>query len=140
MEYLITIKKPYVDYILVHRKIFEVRKVVPKKLRCGDIIYFCVKGNGNMVVGRFDVAGVISTSTRAVRYGYLPNTMVKADDLTRYMGNPDLEDVETILNRKVYLIVISCVRSVKPFHVSLLGLKSAPQGFVKIDSSKIIRK
>ena len=140
MEYLITIKQPYVDYIFLHKKIYEVRKVVPKKLCCGDVIYFCVKGNGNMVVGRFDVGGIISTTTRGVRYGYLHDTMVKADDLMRYMGNPDLEDVETILNRKLYLIIINYVRNVRPFHVSLLGLKSAPQGFVKIDSSKIIRK
>lgn len=140
MKYLITIKQPYVDYIFLHKKIYEVRKVVPKELCWVDVIYFCVKGNGNMVVGRFDVAGVISTSTKEVMNKYLPDTMVKKDDLVRYMGNPDLEDIETILNRKVYLIIINYVRNVRPFHVSLLGLKSAPQGFVKIDSSKIIRK
>lgn len=140
MKYLITIKQPYVDYIFLHKKIYEVRKVVPKELSWVDVIYFCVKGNGNMVVGRFDVAGVISTYTKEVINKYLPDTMIKKDDLMRYMGNPDLEDIETILNRKVYLIIINYVRNVRPFHVSLLGLKSAPQGFVKIDSSKIIRK
>ena len=140
MEYLITIKQPYVDYIFLHKKIYEVRKVVPKKLCCGDIIYFCVKGNGNIVVGRFDVGGIIYTTTRKVIRKYLKDTMVTDDDLIRYMGYKTLDDFEIVLERKVYLIIINHVRNVRPFHVSLLGLKSAPQGFVKIDSSKIIRK
>lgn len=140
MEFLITIKQPCVDYIFLHRKIYEVRKVIPKKLCLGDVIYFCVKGNGNMVVGCFDVGGIISTSAKKVKDCYLSDTMIRVCDLIRYMGNPYIEDIGRILNRKVYLIIINCVRNVKPFHVSLLGLKSAPQGFVKIDSSKIKRK
>lgn len=140
MEYLITIKQPYVDFIFQHKKIYEVRKVVPKGLSNDDVIYFCVKGNGNLVVGSFIVDDVLFFPVALVRKYYLTETMIDGWDLIRYVRKNSSEKLSDIHNRWINLIKITKVKKIKPFHVGLLGLKSAPQNFVKIDTSKIIRK
>lgn len=140
MEYLITIKQPYVDYIFLHEKIYEVRKIIPKELSSGDVIYFCVKGNGSFVVGSFVVDKLIFIPTMLTQLYYLKKIMIGSSDLISYVRKNESEEIGDVLKREIYLIGITDVRRIKPFHVRLLGLKSAPQGFVKIDSSKIIRK
>lgn len=122
MEWIITIKKEYIDKILKGTKRYEIRKKVPKELHEGDVIYICEKGTKGKIVARFEVGNVS-------KWGRFGAWQIKG----KFLGINTLEYFNYVGGHEfVYLIGIENQMKVESeFNITMLGLKKSPQWFAK---------
>lgn len=124
MEWIVTIKKEYVDKIINGTKLYEVRKKVPSELRPNDVVYICEGKSGGKVVAKFKVEAIS-------KYGKFGAWIMKS----RYLGIKK-EDYYKYLHGQpcVLLIRIKCLVEIKDeLNVTMLGVKRAPQWFARVE-------
>lgn len=132
MEWVLTIKQPYVNLIFEGKKTLEVRKKIPKEIKGGDKVFVCVKGNGSKICASFVVADIVCVSVFRMNEYYSDFTCLKYDDLIKYAKGKIRESVFITENRTIYGIGISDLVKLSPIPVTNCGLRVAPQGIVKV--------
>lgn len=123
---LISIKKQYSDLIFEGSKTVEYRKVLPSKPVDRCFIYES-RGSGR-VVGYFTLSKTTSCS------------LAEAWSLTSDAGALSKTQFDIYYegrSKSVLFYIASCHRFDKPFELSELGIKRAPQSFVYLSDAEV---
>lgn len=122
MDWIITIKREYLDKILSGEKRVEFRTRLPRKLSRGDRVFCVGSGTCGRVISAFYVEGVVAYGINAMWDRYSNCGCISRSDFFEYFSGRNIAYAMRIAH---------VIRIDGNLNVRQLGLSGAPQWFAR---------
>lgn len=124
-NYILSVKPKFVDKILTGEKKFEYRRVVPKDIKMGDVVYIYSTTPVKKVIGYFVISMVIKENKESLWRKTELGAGIDKKHFDEYFKGK--QDAYAYIIPKSRLNVFD-----KPIELKEFGIEKAPQNFMRV--------
>lgn len=124
-RYILSIKPKFVEKILSGDKKFEFRRIIPKNIGMGDVVYIYSSSPVKKVIGYFVVSTIIKDSKESLWRKTEEGAGIDKKHFDEYFKDCKDGYAYIIPTSRLHLFE-------KPLGLHLFGIEKAPQNFMKV--------